>query len=219
MAGIPALAFTNTKDPKSDYPNAEYPLIMFSLPQVFPLVYPKLNNIPFLLKHALSPSFSLLLTIMKPESRGYVKLRSNNPFDQPLIKGNYLHHPKDMETLLEVLQVALKVTETEPMRKLGVTLVKEKYPDCKEYEYATKEYWICAIRHIALNYYHPSGTCKMGPKSDSEAVVDPKLQVHGVKNLRVIDTSIIPLLPNCHTHAVALMIAEKGSDLIKEKWS
>lgn len=216
--GIPALAFTNTTDPNSDYPDAEYPLIMLSLPHAFFLVYPKPRYLLYFLKHALAPSFTLLLTPMKPKSRGYVKLRSNNPFDAPLITGNYLNHPDDMNTIVKMMQFAVKIMETESMKKIGVSIVKEKFPDCTEYEYGTHEYFVCAARYTATNYYHPCGTNKMGPKSDSEAVVDPKLQVYGVKNLRVADASIIPLLPNAHTHAVALMIGEKASDFIKEKW-
>lgn len=217
-AGIPALGFTNTKDPNSDLPNAEIPIIMFSLAHVFFLVYPKPIYLLYFLKHALAPSFSFLPTVMRPKSRGYVTLRSRDPLAYPIIKGNYLHHPDDLETLLEMMQFVLNLTDTEPMKKIGVSLVTEKYPGCKEYEYGTREYWVCAVKHIGTNYYHPAGTCKMGPESDSEAVVNPKLQVYGIERLRVADTSIIPFLPNCHTNAVALMIGEKAADMIKEKW-
>lgn len=217
-AGIPALGFTNTTDPNSDYPNAEIPIIMFSLAHVFFLIYPKPIYLLYFLKHALAPSFSILPTVMKPKSRGYVTLRSKDPFAHPIIKGNYLHHPDDLESLLEMMQMVLRLTDTEPMKKLGVKLVTEKYPGCKEHEYGTREYWVCAVKQTATNYYHPAGTCKMGPVGDSEAVVNPKLQVYGIENLRVADISIIPFLPNCHTHAVALMIGEKASDMIKEKW-
>lgn len=217
-AGIPALAFTNVQNPGSDYPDAEYPIILFTLSQLFFLVYPKPIYLLYYIKHILSPSFTFLTTIMKPKSRGYVKLRSGDPFAQPLIKGNYLSHPDDMDTLVKMMEYSHKIVESEPMRRIGVQVVKEKLPDCTSYDYGTYEYFVCAARHTATNYYHPAGTCKMGPRNDSEAVVDPKLLVYGVKNLRVADASIIPFLPNCHTHAVALMIGEKASDLIKERW-
>lgn len=216
--GVPAVAFTNTTDPKNDYPDSEYPLVLFSFAKSIIIENPKLNYAWYFLKHFFTPSFTVLPAIMKPKSRGYIKLRSTNPFEHPAINPNYLKHPDDTETMIRMIKHILKVVESEPMRKLGVEVVREKLPDCKEYEYGSDEYWVCAVRHVATSYYHHSGSCKMGPKEDTEAVVDPKLQVYGVENLRVADTSIIPLLPNCHTHAVGLMIGEKASDMIKEKW-
>lgn len=217
--GVPALAFMNTTDHKNEYPDTEYPFVLFSFGKSFIIEYPKLKYVFYFAKYALMPSFTILPSVMKPKSRGYVKLRSKDPFEHPIIVGNYFEHLDDLETMVSAIRYSLKIVESEPLKKLGVEVVKDKFPDCKEYEYNSHEYWVCAIRHVATSYYHPSGTCKMGQKTDSEAVVDPKLQVYGVENLRVVDTSIIPLLPNAHTHAVALMIAEKAYDMITEKWS
>ena len=69
-----------------------------------------------------------------------------------------------------------------------------------------------------MTIYHPAGTCKMGPEWDSDAVVDPRLRVYGVKGLRVIDASIMPTIASGNTNAPTIMIGEKGADLVKEDW-
>lgn len=74
------------------------------------------------------------------------------------------------------------------------------------------------MRRVATTLGHHVGTCKMGPSTDKEAVVDPTLSVYGVKGLRVVDGSVMPNIVAGHTNAVILMIGEKASDIIKEKW-
>jgi len=75
------------------------------------------------------------------------------------------------------------------------------------------------VRHITTNLHHQSGTCKMGPEWDQEAVVDPELRVRGIKGLRVADCSIMPIIPAGHTNSMAFMIGEKAADMIKNTWS
>lgn len=84
--------------------------------------------------------------------------------------------------------------------------------------FASEKYWECHIRTISMTIYHPVGTCKMGPEWDREAVVDPRLRVYGVGGLRVIDASIMPTIPSGNTNAPAIMVGEKGADLVKEDW-
>ena len=79
-------------------------------------------------------------------------------------------------------------------------------------------FWECMARYLPVTIYHPVGTCKMGPKSDANAVVDHRLRVHGVAGLRVIDASIMPNQVSGNTNAPTIMIGEKGADMVKEDW-
>lgn len=80
------------------------------------------------------------------------------------------------------------------------------------------QYWECCIRGYTSSLQHQVGTCKMGPQSDPTAVVNDELKVHGVNKLRVVDASVMPVLPSAHTNAVVFMIGEKGADIVKNYW-
>lgn len=82
----------------------------------------------------------------------------------------------------------------------------------------SKQYYTCWHLNCSFLYAVQVRTCKMGPGSDPDAVVDPRLRVHGIQRLRIIDLSIAPINPTCHTNPLAMAIGEKGSDLIKEDW-
>ena len=88
---------------------------------------------------------------------------------------------------------------------------------CENITFGTDGYWECAIKYLTNAENHQSGTCIMGP-SPSEAVVDSTLRVHGIRGLRVIDASIMPNVTSGNIHAPIIMIAEKGSDMIKADW-
>lgn len=91
-------------------------------------------------------------------------------------------------------------------------------PHCHKHTYDSDAYWKCYSRSIGTTLYHPAGTAKMGPSSDKDAVVDSHLRVHGIKGLRVIDASIMPLVISGNTNAPTMMIGERGSDFIKEDY-
>jgi len=156
--------------------------------------------------------------LLRPKIRGRVMLRDNNPFHKALIFPNYFDHNYDLETVVKGVKKAVELSETKAFKKYGSLLHDISVPGCENLAFNSDEYWRCVIKHLAFSIYHLSGTCKMGPASDKEAVVDPRLRVHGINGLRVIDASITPIISGNHTNVPTIMIAEKGSDLIKEDW-
>lgn len=102
--------------------------------------------------------------------------------------------------------------------KYGVEVVGKVIAGCRNYEYNSDEYWECALRHITTSAYHPMGTCKMGPRNDPDSVVDYQMKVHGIRDLRVVDASVIPITLTAHTNVPAFMIGEKAADMIKEDY-
>ncbi|XP_045771187.1 glucose dehydrogenase [FAD, quinone]-like [Maniola jurtina] len=163
-------------------------------------------------------SFTIILMLLHPRSKGYLKLRSRNPFEQPKLYGNYLTHPKDVATMIAAIRYILKMIDTPPFQKYGTKLHKKKFPNCKKFYFGSDGYWECAIRTITATLHHQITTCKMGPPSDPSAVVDPELRLYGINNLRVVDTSIIPNTIAAHTNGPGIMIGEKGADMVKRTW-
>lgn len=157
--------------------------------------------------------------LLRPRSRGFVTLNNSDPiFGDPLIYANTFNEQIDLDTLVEGIKQHLNVLNTNAYRQLGARLVDIPLPACAHIHFGTDQYWACVIQSYTTTIFHPVGTCKMGPKNDREAVVDSKLRVHGIRNLRVIDASIMPTIIKGNTNAPTIMIAEKGSDMIKEKW-
>lgn len=162
--------------------------------------------------------FGIFPMMLRPKSRGYIKLASKNPLRYPLLYHNYLTHPDDVNVLREGVKAAVAVGETQAMKRFGARYWSKALPNCKHLTLFTDEYWNCYIRQYTMTIYHMSGTAKMGPPSDPWAVVDPQLRVYGVPGLRVIDASIMPTITNGNIHAPVVMIGEKGADLIKQLW-
>lgn len=149
-------------------------------------------------------------------STGRVFLRSGDPMARPKIHTNFLSHDDEIETLLRGIDFVVKLSKTKPMVDAGLVLEPVAFPDCVAHAWGTRDYWVCAIRNVATSFYHPVGTCRMGPARDHRTVVDTMLHVKGVHGLRVIDSSIMPKVVSVNTNAATIMIAEKGSDIIKE---
>lgn len=162
--------------------------------------------------------FGVFPMILRPKSRGFIKLQSRNPLRHPLLYHNYLTHPDDVAVMREGVKAALAAGETQAMKRFGARFHDKTLPNCKHIPKYTDEYWECVVRQYTMTIYHYSCTAKMGPSTDPWAVVDPKLRVYGVRGLRVIDASIMPAITSGNIHAPVVMIAEKGADMIKELW-
>lgn len=146
-------------------------------------------------------------TLLTPESRGNISLRSINPLDPPAIRANYLSTESDMRVIAEGVRLSRELAQT---KAFAPYRGDELHPGA---HVKSREELANFIRGEAQTLYHPVGTCKMG--SDALAVVDPQLRVRGIENLRVADASIMPRIPAGNTNAPTIMIAEKGADMIR----
>ncbi|RZC43261.1 glucose dehydrogenase [FAD, quinone]-like, partial [Asbolus verrucosus] len=155
-----------------------------------------------------------------PKSTGSVVLKDKDPLHHPLIDPNQLSDPdeEDLNTLVAGIRKAVSFSKTETMKKLGLAINDNIIAGCEGHEWGSDEYWKCASKHLTISLRHVTGTAKMGPQNDKDAVVDNKLRVHGVHKLRVADASVIPVTITGHTMAPAIMIGEKAADLIKNDW-
>ncbi|XP_054004388.1 glucose dehydrogenase [FAD, quinone]-like [Hylaeus anthracinus] len=164
------------------------------------------------------PSWGVFPMLLRPKSRGWIRLRSKDANVKPIIVPNYYNEPEDRRVMVKGIRLALQLSRTKAMQKYETTFYNRTITECEKYQFDSDDYWICNARAHTLTIYHYSGTCKMGPRSDPTAVVDPTLKVIGIKGLRVIDASIMPDIPSAHTNIPVYVIAEKGSDMIKEEW-
>lgn len=160
----------------------------------------------------------MLPMLLHPRSKGYLKLKSRNPFHHPSFYPNFFADPRDIDTLLEGVREIIKIVGQEAFVKLGVQLYNVTVPGCEDTEFNSDAYWKCYIRHLSATLHHQIGSCRMGPKSDPDAVVDASGRVHGFSNLRVADISIIPATISAHTASISFMIGEKISDIVKDDW-
>ena len=157
------------------------------------------------------PGMTVAAWQQRPESRGYVRLRSADPFDAPIIQPNYLDLESDRRVLLAGMRLARRLLKS---RQLAPYYLREDFPGP---EVETDDEFLEAAKKRGTTTFHPSGTCRMGPASDPVAVVDDQLRVRGLEGLRVIDASIMPTMLSANLNAATLMIAEKASDILLGK--
>ncbi|CAL1540400.1 unnamed protein product [Lymnaea stagnalis] len=167
----------------------------------------------------LSSCWSCAPILIRPLSRGVLKLKSSDPFDAPLIYPNYYDKQEDIDIIRRGIDTCRKLSRTKTMADIGTHEVDKKFSLCDQHEYDSKDYWTCVIRSRPLTVYHPVGTCKMGSADDVTAVVDPELRVKGLTGLRVADASVMPYIVSGNTNAATVMIGEVAADLIQGKQS
>lgn len=156
------------------------------------------------------PGYTVSVCQLRPESRGRIELKSSDPHDPPRIFANYLSAESDRRCIVDGVKLARKITHDPKMKDY---FAGEHVPgEAVEGDEALLHY----ARNTGGTIFHPTSTCRMGPTGDAMAVVDPRLRVHGLEGLRVVDASIMPAVVSGNTNAPTIMIAEKASDMIKE---
>jgi choline dehydrogenase len=196
MTTIPAQisAFTRS-NPSRDTPNIQM--------QVSPLSFDKYGD-PV---HDF-PAFTVSSVNVRPTSRGHVRIKSADPRQHPALWHNYLATADDQTVAIEIVRLARHVAAAEALARFS----PQEYKPGKQFQ--SDEELLHFAREISTTVFHPVGTCRMGP--DAHAVVDERLRVRGLAGLRVVDASIMPALTSGNTNAPAIMIGEKGADMIRQ---
>ncbi|XP_061391343.1 glucose dehydrogenase [FAD, quinone]-like [Musca vetustissima] len=172
-----------------------------------------------LLQEIREHSLLLFLTLIShPTSRGSVTLNSRSYQKPPKIDANYFGDPADMDVMLKSMEYLERFVNTSAFHARQAELVHIPFKECDQFAFKSEKYWRCYSTYMSTTCYHPVGTTKMAPREDPSAVVDSRLRVKGVTNLRVIDASIMPTIPGVNTNGPTIMVAEKAADLIKEDW-
>ncbi len=155
--------------------------------------------------------FTFSVCQLRPESRGYVRIKSADALETPEIQPNYLDTELDRRTTVAAVKAARQIARSGAMRPYVKREVKPG-PDAE-----TDEDLLAFSRDTGATIFHPSGTCRMGPDGDPMAVLDAHMRVRGVQGLRVVDASSMPTLVSGNTNGPVVMMAEKVADLIREE--
>ena len=194
--GLEAACFVNPTDPEAPPTHEAY---------CIPVMYlddEKLKKIGD------GPGVSIQIVLLKPHSRGEVRLASGNPADRPLVTPNMLKDPRDMEAMIAGLRYFRRTMETRPLADRVKEIVA---PDPNDF---TDEALAAHCRKVVKTNWHPVGTAKMGKDGDPLAVLDARMRVRGVSGLRVCDMSAVPEIPAGNTNAPAMMLGDRCADLV-----
>lgn len=155
-------------------------------------------------------AYNVIVTQLRPQSRGQIRLRSPSPADAPAIAVNYLNDPGDIKRLVAGVKVARRMCQAETLAEFRREEIK---PGVSVQSESEIEAFIC---NEGWGIWHPVGTCRMG--QDRLAVVDAELKVHGIQRLRVADASVMPLVTSGNTNAPTIMIGEKAAEMVRKSW-
>ncbi|WP_218035515.1 GMC family oxidoreductase [Pseudomonas denitrificans (nom. rej.)] len=153
--------------------------------------------------------YSVHVCVLRPHSRGQIRLHSADMRDDPLIELNLLQDERDMATMLKGVKLVHQILEQPVLTRFGG---KPLFHGHLKFDGSDDEAVKQMIREHCDNVYHPVGSCRMG--GDEQSVVDPQLRVRGVQGLRVADASVIPLQVGGNTNAPTIMVGEKCADLL-----
>ena len=157
-------------------------------------------------------SCTLFVSLLKPASRGWVRLRSADPEVAPRINLGYFTHPDDMPRMIAAVRAARRLARTAPLTDVALSELQPQ-PGTPDEDGALEAF----IWSRVETYHHPVGTCAMGPASDPMAVVDARGRVHGVEGLSIIDASIMPTVPAANTNVPTIMVAERCAAWLTEE--
>jgi choline dehydrogenase len=155
------------------------------------------------------PGMTVASWQQRPESRGYVRARSSDPFAPPIIQTNYLVEELDRRVVVAGMKLARRLLASAPLAPYYA------YEDFPGPGVQSDNEFLGAATERGTTTFHPGCTCRMGPAESSWAVVDDQLRVHGLQGLRVVDASIMPRMISANLNASTLMIADKASDFIR----
>jgi choline dehydrogenase len=199
LAGISTLAGILVRsDPRFDRPDLQMNIFLWSIEK---------RDAHGVYAHKW-PGFSISPVHLRPEGRGRLSLKSRDPLSPPRIEFKFLETAYDVEAMLYGLRLARRIAEQPALRPY---IASEVQPGPAV---TSDEALVEDLRNRGVSNLHPVGTCRMGHGAD--AVVDPRLRVHGIRGLRVIDASIMPQVVGGNTNAPSIMIGEKGAAMILE---
>ena len=159
------------------------------------------------------PAFTASVCNLRPTSRGHVRIASADSYAPPKITPMYLSTPEDLQVAADALKLTRRIAAAPALAKYQPQEFKPGP------EFQTDEELAAAAGAIGTTIFHPVGTCRMGQKNDTSAVVDSQLRVRGVAGLRVADASVMPFITSGNTNSPTIMIAEKAAQMIHSSWN
>lgn len=156
------------------------------------------------------PGVTISACALRPKSRGHIEITSTDPLAAPSIRPNYLSHDDDCRLAIKMFQRVRQIVSARPLADF---VVAEHEPGAA---IASDDEILDWVKRRSGSIFHPVGTCAMGPDGDAHAVLDDRLRVRGIRNLRVADGSIMPQLVSGNTNAPIIMIGERAADFIKQ---